>query len=65
MTDVSLSNLWIFGYYFFTALYYFCNSLTSIRSSWHAAILFPLTGDWKVNELQGDQYCRDLIAPLL
>ena len=65
MSDVSLSNLWIFGYYFFTALYYFCSSLTSIRSAWHVAILFPLTGDWKVNEYQGDQYCRDLIAPLL
>ena len=65
MSDVSLSNLWIFGYYFFTALYYFCNSLTSIRSAWHAMLFFPLTGDWKVNEYQGDEYCRSLIAPLL
>ena len=65
MTDVTLSNLWIFGYYFFTALYYFCYSLTSIRSAWHVSILFPLTGDWKLNEVEGDQFCRDLIAPLV
>ena len=65
MSDVALGNLWIFGYYFFTALYQFCVSLTTIRSQWHVAILFPLTGDWRYNELEGDQHCRDLIATLL
>jgi hypothetical protein len=51
MSDVNLANMWIFGYNFFTSLYYFCTSMVAIRSLWHVAILFPLTGDWKYNEL--------------
>jgi hypothetical protein len=39
--------------------------MVTIRSLWHTTILFPLTGDWKYNELQGDQYCRDLISTLM
>lgn len=65
MSDITLSNSWIFGYYFLTTFYYFCNAITTMQSAWYVAILFPLTGDWRVNEVQGDAYCRDLIAPLL
>jgi hypothetical protein len=65
MLDITLSNTWLIGYYFFSAFYYFCNAVTSIRSSWYAALLFPLSGDWRVNEVKGDAYCRDLLKPLL
>lgn len=65
MSDISLSNSWIFGYYFLTTFYYFCSAMVAARSAWHVAIWFPLTGDWRVNEVQGGQYCKDLIAPLL
>jgi hypothetical protein len=63
--DVDLSSMWIFGYYFFTSLYYLCTSMVSIRSGWHTAILFPLTGDWKLNVLEGDEYCRDILSTLM
>ena len=65
MSDISLSNSWIFGYYFLTTFYYFCSSMVAMRTLWHVNIWFPLTGDWKVNEVRGGQLCKDLIAPLL
>lgn len=65
MSDVGLGNMWIFGYWFFTSFYYFCNALTSIRTAWQVAILFPKSGDWKLTEIQGDEYCRSLIETLI
>jgi hypothetical protein len=65
MSDVSLSNSWLFGYYFLTTFYYFCSAITAMRSSWYVSLLFPHKGDWRVAEVQGGQLCRDLIAPLL
>ena len=60
-----MSNSWLIGYTFFMYFYAFCYQFVALKNLYHTMILFPLTGDWRVNELQGDDYCRSLIAPLL
>jgi hypothetical protein len=65
MSDIALGNMWLFGYYFFITLYSFCMTFTQIKSSWNASILFALTGDWRVNEVAGDEQCRTLISALM
>ena len=62
---VALGNLWIVGYYYFVALYSFCNAFVEIKSMWHGYLLFALTGDWRVNELEGDEKCRALLETLM
>ena len=65
MADVNLSNMWIIGYFFFTSFYSFCTMMVAIKSAWHTALFFPLSGDWKQNQILGQQKCRDLLAPMI
>ena len=60
-----MSNSWLFGYTFFLYFYTFCYQFVALKNFYHTFILFPLTGDWTKNELQGDDYCRKLLIPLL
>ncbi len=65
MSEIALGNSWLIGYYFFSIFYYMCYNLVQLRNLYHVSILFPLTGDWTQNEIQGDAKCRQLLAPLI
>jgi hypothetical protein len=65
MSDITMSNSWLIGYTFFMYFYTFCYQFVALKNLYHTMILFPLTGDWTVNEIRGDDYCRSLIVPLL